>query len=129
MSCVFQSFLKQKSLFYSISASYRIFSNHRSPVVASFPWPCFKKSSSTSSSNYFSIHWSTYNMACPGNKLRFDLKASELEKEADNLISQTKAVYDAVGSLKPEEVTFENCVQVRCMRYLIAHVCSRNCVF
>ena len=62
--------------------------------------------------SYFTVHWTQYNMACPGNKLRFDLQPGDLEKEANDLITQTKAVYDAVGALKPEEVTLENTVQV-----------------
>ena len=57
-------------------------------------------------------HWSVYNMACPGNKMRWDLGPEDLKKEADLLIAKSKAAYDAVGSLTPEEVTIENVVKV-----------------
>ncbi|KAK2155249.1 hypothetical protein LSH36_245g03012 [Paralvinella palmiformis] len=56
-------------------------------------------------------HWSVYNMACPGNKMRWDLGPDDLAKEADLLLAKSKATYDAVGALKREEVTVENVVK------------------
>ena len=44
--------------------------------------------------------------------MRFDLTKEDIEKEANELIIKSKAVYDAIGSLKPENVTFENVVKV-----------------
>ncbi|XP_078599822.1 thimet oligopeptidase-like [Branchiostoma floridae x Branchiostoma japonicum] len=49
------------------------------------------------------------NMAPAGvNTMRWDLTAEDIVSMTDGLIAETKAVYDAVGALKPEEVTFEN---------------------
>ena len=54
------------------------------------------------------------NMAPAGvNTMRWDLTAEDIVSMTDGLIAETKAVYDAVGALKPEEVTFENSLKVR----------------
>lgn len=57
-------------------------------------------------------HWSVYNMACPGNRMRFDLKAADVPAETDKLIESCKAVYEQVGALKAEDVTYDNVIKV-----------------
>lgn len=54
---------------------------------------------------------SVYNMACPGNRLHWDLTPEYITQEADRLIADSKAVYDAVGSLDPSAVTYDNVVK------------------
>ena len=61
------------------------------------------------------VHWSVYNMACPGNRLRFDLTAEDLQKESDRLMIEAKNVYDNIGNLKIEDVTYDNVAKVRMM--------------
>ena len=51
-------------------------------------------------------------MACPGVKLRWDLTDVDFPQRTDALIVKAKAVFDAVGSLKPEEANYENVIQV-----------------
>ena len=58
------------------------------------------------------VHWSVYNMACPGNRMRWDLSAEDIGRKADELMTKSKAVYDAVGAVKAEEANFENVVTV-----------------
>ena len=41
------------------------------------------------------------------------LTVAEIEKITQDLIDETRAAYDKVGSLKPEEVNFESCIQVK----------------
>jgi len=41
------------------------------------------------------------------------LTVSEIEKITEDLIHETRAAYDKIGSLKPEEVNFESCIQVK----------------
>lgn len=57
------------------------------------------------------VHWSVYNMASPGNRLRFDLTVEDINKQAEKLMQDSKDVYDAVGAVKAGEVTFENVIQ------------------
>ena len=47
-----------------------------------------------------------------GVKLRWDLSAEEISKRMDELIERSKRVYDAVGALKPDQLTYENCLKV-----------------
>lgn len=47
-----------------------------------------------------------------GVKLRWDLSAEEILKRTDQLIERSKRVYDAVGALKPDQLTNENCLKV-----------------
>ena len=47
-----------------------------------------------------------------GVKLRWDLSAEEILKRTDELIERSKRVYDAVGALKPDQLTYENCLKV-----------------
>ncbi|XP_064605583.1 thimet oligopeptidase-like [Liolophura sinensis] len=49
----------------------------------------------------------------PGNELRLSWKltAEGIAKSADELMTKSKAVHDAVGALKPDEVTYENVIK------------------
>lgn len=51
-------------------------------------------------------------MACPGNKLRWDLSESDIQQRTDALIATAKSVFDAVGSVKAEAANYENVIQV-----------------
>ncbi len=52
-------------------------------------------------------------MACPGNRLRFDLTPEDVASKADDLMTKSKAVYDAIASVKPEEANYDNVIKVR----------------
>jgi len=55
----------------------------------------------------------TVEMASPGNRMHWDLTTDFIETETDRLISSSKAVYDAVGALSPDAVTYDNVLKVR----------------
>ncbi|XP_022798627.1 thimet oligopeptidase-like [Stylophora pistillata] len=46
-----------------------------------------------------------------GVKLQWNLSAEEILKRTDELIEQSRKVYDAVGALNPDDVTYENCLK------------------
>lgn len=46
-------------------------------------------------------------------KLNWNLSTEEILKRTDELIERSSKVYDAVGALKPEELTYENCLKVK----------------
>jgi hypothetical protein len=51
-------------------------------------------------------------MASPGNRMHWDDVTTEfIAAETDRLISQSKAVYDAVGSLSADAVTYDNVIK------------------
>ncbi|XP_069128024.1 thimet oligopeptidase-like [Argopecten irradians] len=56
----------------------------------------------------FSFTMATY----AGHKLRWDLTTQSIEKETTSLIEKSKSVYDAVGSLSKDSVTYDNVVKV-----------------
>lgn len=48
---------------------------------------------------------------CPANRLRWDLSAEQIRRTADGLMADTKKVYDDVGALDLDAVTFHNTVK------------------
>ena len=51
-------------------------------------------------------------MAAPGNRMRWDIVSSDVSKKADELMAKSKAVYDAVGALSSEDISYDNSVKV-----------------
>lgn len=47
-------------------------------------------------------------MAAPGNRMRWDLTVKDIAPRADELIAKSKKVYDAVGAVPKDQVTFDN---------------------
>ena len=64
------------------------------------------------SSTFLAIDWRDYNMASPGNKLRFDLTPSDIKVEADKLMVKSKEIFDQIGTLPDDQVSLKNVVQV-----------------
>ena len=58
-----------------------------------------------------------------GNWALDTLTPKDLEDATDNLIKKATDQYDKVGSLKPEELNIENCVQVN-----ISHLFLQGCI-
>ena len=52
------------------------------------------------------------NMACPGNKLRWDVNKDDFPRLTEELIASTKTVYDVVGALTKDEVNYDNVIKV-----------------
>jgi len=50
--------------------------------------------------------------SCPGNRMHWDLTTDYIAGETDQLISESKAVYDAVGALDSGAVTYDNVIKV-----------------
>ncbi|XP_051929955.1 thimet oligopeptidase [Hippocampus zosterae] len=48
---------------------------------------------------------------CPENRLRWDLSAEQIGRMADELMADTKKVYDDVGALDLDAVTFHNTIK------------------
>lgn len=48
-----------------------------------------------------------------GVKLNWNLSTEEILKRTDELIERSRKVYNAAGALKPEELTYENCLKVK----------------
>lgn len=53
------------------------------------------------------------SMSVTGNLLSWKITADDIKTSADELIVKTKAAYDTVGLLKPEEVNYRNVVKVQ----------------
>jgi len=49
---------------------------------------------------------------CPGNRMHWDVTPDFIASASDKLISESKAVYDAVGALDDSAVTYENVIKV-----------------
>ena len=49
---------------------------------------------------------------CPGSKLRWNLTASEILQTANDIMAKSKAVHDAVGALRPNQITYETVIKV-----------------
>lgn len=47
-----------------------------------------------------------------GNRLNWKITADIIESSTEELISKNKAVYDAIGAVKADNVTFENVIKV-----------------
>jgi len=59
------------------------------------------------------LHWSADIMAaCPGNRMHWDVTPDYIASETDQLISESKAVYDAVGALDSSAVSYDNVIKV-----------------
>jgi len=59
------------------------------------------------------FRWSVVSMAaCPGNRMHWDLTPDYIASETDQLISESKAVYDAVGGLDGSVVTYDHVIKV-----------------
>ena len=43
---------------------------------------------------------------------KWNLTPEDIAKKTDEVIERSRKVYDAVGALKPGEVTLENCLKV-----------------
>lgn len=50
--------------------------------------------------------------------MRWDLTAADIPKQAETLMEKSKAVFDKVGSLKADDVTYENVIKVLADDYL-----------
>ncbi|GFR86535.1 neurolysin, mitochondrial [Elysia marginata] len=50
-------------------------------------------------------------MAADGIKLCWNVKKENIESDAEKLMERMKTVYDAIGKLSDDEVTYENVVQ------------------
>ena len=67
-------------------------------------------------------------------KLRWDLSTDDILKKTEELIERSKKVYDAIGALKPHQLTFDNCLKVLllCLKNwfspCIHTLCSRVCM-
>lgn len=48
-----------------------------------------------------------------GVKLQWDLTKEDISKRADELIEDSRKVYDAIGALKQDELAFGNCLKVK----------------
>ena len=51
-------------------------------------------------------------MANSGNRMHWDLTADYIAAEAERLIEESKAVYDSIGSLNADTVTYDNVIEV-----------------
>ena len=45
--------------------------------------------------------------------MRFDLTAEDIGREADELIKKSLAIYDGIGKLSEEEVSYDTVIKVR----------------
>jgi len=59
------------------------------------------------------FRWRVDSMAaCPGNRMHWDITTDYIASETDQLISESKAVYDVVGGLDSSAVTYDNVIKV-----------------
>ena len=60
-------------------------------------------------------------MSCPGNRMHWDLTPDYIIAETDRLIAESKSVYDSVGSVSPDAVTYDNVLKVTVV-LLVFHI-------
>ncbi|KAK2569551.1 Thimet oligopeptidase [Acropora cervicornis] len=62
-------------------------------------------------------------------KLRWDLSTDDILKKTEELIERSKKVYDAIGALKPHQLTFDNCLKALCDDSTEYHTAKSNLDF
>ncbi|GFO13301.1 hypothetical protein PoB_003980600 [Plakobranchus ocellatus] len=50
-------------------------------------------------------------MSADGIKLSWNVKKEEIDSDADKLMERMKKVYDEIGALSDDQITYENVVQ------------------
>ena len=59
-----------------------------------------------------------------GVKLQWDFTKDDISKRADELIEQSRKVFDAVGAIKQDELNFENCLKVEFITRVSNALCT-----
>ncbi len=49
---------------------------------------------------------------CPGNRLDWDLTAADIARRTEELIAKSKAVYDSIANLSPDQANYDNVIKV-----------------
>lgn len=62
-------------------------------------------------------------------KLRWDLSTDDILQKTEELIERSKKVYDAIGALKPHQLTFDNCLKALCDDSTEYHTAKSNLDF
>ena len=64
-----------------------------------------------------------------GVKLQWDFTKDDISKRADELIEQSRKVFDAVGAIKQDELNFENCLKVEFITRVSNALCTWSTCF